>query len=312
MVADNTKKLVIIGSGPAGLTAAIYAARGGVEPFVISGNKPGGQLMLTTDVENYPGFPENIHGPDLMANMRKQAEKFGTKFTDGAAVSVDFSSRPFKINVGEQQQYFAEVVIIATGSSSIALGLESEERLVGRGVSYCATCDGFFFKGKDVVVVGGGDTAVSEAIFLSKVVSSVKIIHRKDRLRAEKILQQRAFKNQKISFVWNSVVEEILGQNKVEGLRLRNVHTGEKSEIKCASVFIAIGHKPNTDAFKGQVQLDNRGYIRRYNESKTSVEGIFVAGDVYDYVYKQAVTAAGTGCKAAADIIRFLEASEQK
>jgi thioredoxin reductase (NADPH) len=302
-------QLIIIGSGPAGLTAAIYAARGGLQPLVISGNEPGGQLIFTTDVENFPGFPEAIEGPALMENMRRQAERFGTKFIDNAVNSVDFSTKPFKVTTGRAETtYAAEAVIIATGSSVIWLGLESETRLKGRGVSACATCDGFFFKGKDVVVVGGGEVAIEEAIFLAKLVKSVKVIHRRDKLRAASIMQQKAFNNRKISFVWNSVVEEILGDRKVEGVRIKNVqHSDQKSEIKCDGVFVAIGHMPNTEIFRNQIELDNKGYIKKYEGSRTSVEGVFVAGDVYDYVYRQAVTAAGSGCNAAIDVIKYLE-----
>jgi thioredoxin reductase (NADPH) len=302
-------QLIIIGSGPAGLTAAIYAARGGLQPLVISGNEPGGQLIFTTDVENFPGFPEAIKGPDLMENMRKQAERFGTKFIDKAVNSVDFSTKPFKVTTGHAEiNYAAEAVIIATGSSVIWLGLESETRLKGRGVTACATCDGFFFKGKDVVVVGGGEVAIEEAIFLAKLAKSVKVIHRRDKLRAASIMQQKAFNNRKISFVWNSVVEEIFGDRTVEGVRINNVqNSDQKSEIKCDGVFVAIGHKPNTEIFRNQIELDNKGYIKKYEESRTSVEGVFVAGDVYDYVYRQAVTAAGSGCNAAIDVIRYLE-----
>ena len=259
---NNNNRVIIIGSGPAGLTAAIYAARGGLEPVVISGNEPGGQLMLTTDVENFPGFPDAIGGPDLMQNMRKQAERFGTKFIDAAVGSVDFLSRPFKIKVGDTV-HTAEAVIIATGSSAMWLGLESESRLKGKGVSACGTCDGFFFKGKDVVVVGGGDVAIEEALFLSKLTNSVKVIHRRDELRAARIMQQRAFNNKKISFVWNSVIDEILRENKVKGIRIRNVHTNAPSIIMCDAVFVAIGHKPNTDFFRGKLELDNKGYVKK-------------------------------------------------
>ena len=302
-------QVIIIGSGPAGLTASIYAARGGLEPLVISGNEPGGQLTFTTDVENFPGFPEAIKGPDLMENMRKQAERFGTRFEKNAVSSVDFSAKPLKVNiVGGETEYTADAVIIATGSSARWLGLESETRLKGKGVSVCATCDGFFFKGKDTVVVGGGEVAVEEALFLTKLVKSVKLIHRRDKLRAARILEQKVLNNRRISFAWNSVVEEILGDKKVEGVRIKNVlNTDEKSEIKCDGVFVAIGHKPNTEVFKNQVELDNNGYIKNYEGSKTSVEGVFVAGDVYDYVYRQAVTAAGSGCEAAIDVIKYLE-----
>lgn len=302
-------QVIIIGSGPAGLTAAIYAARGGLEPLVISGNEPGGQLTFTTDVENFPGFPEAIKGPDLMENMRKQAERFGTRFEKNAVSSVDFSKKPLKVNIVDGvTDYTADAVIIATGSSARWLGLESETRLKGKGVSACATCDGFFFKGKDAVVVGGGEVAIEEALFLTRLVKSVKLIHRRDKLRAARILEQKALNNRRISFVWNSVVEEILGDKKVEGVRIKNVQkTNEKSDIKCDGVFVAIGHKPNTEVFRNQVELDNNGYIKKYEGSKTSVEGVFVAGDVYDYVYRQAVTASGSGCEAAIDVIKYLE-----
>jgi thioredoxin reductase (NADPH) len=305
-------QVVIIGSGPAGLTAAIYAARGGLEPLVISGNEPGGQLIFTTDVENFPGFPEAIKGPDLMENMRKQAERFGTRFERNAVSSVDFSTKPLKVNIlGGETEYAADTVIIATGSSAMWLGLESETRLKGKGVSVCATCDGFFFKGKDAVVVGGGELAVEEALFLSKLVKSVKLIHRRDKLKAARVLEQKALNNKRISFVWNSVVEEILGDKKVEGVRIKNVlSTGEKSEIKCDGVFVAIGHRPNTEVFRNQIELDKNGYVKKYEGSKTSVEGVFVAGDVYDYVYRQAVTAAGSGCEAAIDVIKYLEGKD--
>lgn len=311
-MSENNNRVIIIGSGPAGLTAAIYAARGGLEPVVISGNEPGGQLTFTTDVENFPGFPEVIRGADLMEGMRKQAERFGTKFIDTAVSSVDFLSKPFKVNLGNKDTQTAEAVIIATGSSAMWLGIESESRLKGRGVSACGTCDGFFFKGKDVIVVGGGEVAVEEALFLSKLTNSVKVIHRRDELRAARIIQQRAFNNSRISFVWNSVIDEILGENKVEGIRIRNVHTNQLSEIRCDGVFVAIGHQPNTDVFRGKLELDNAGYIKKYEESKTNIDGIFVAGDVYDYTYRQAVTAAGSGCKAAIDVIKYLENKRER
>ncbi len=305
-------KLIIIGSGPAGLTASIYAARGGIEPLVISGNEPGGQLMYTTEVENFPGFDEPILGPTLMEKMRKQAERFGTRFVDDAISSVDFSSKPFRLKCpystdNNIEEYFADSVIIATGASAVWLGLESEQRLRGRGVSSCATCDGFFFKGKDVIVVGGGDTAIEEALFLIKFTKSVMVIHRRDKLNASSIMQQKAFRNEKISFIWNTIVEDIIGDNKVEGVRLKNVITGESKDIRSDGVFVAIGHKPNTDLFKGQIELDERGYVKKYDESKTNIDGVFVAGDVYDYRYRQAVTAAGSGCKAALDVINYLE-----
>lgn len=306
-------KLIIIGSGPAGLTASIYAARGGVEPLVISGNEPGGQLMYTTEVENFPGFDEPILGPTLMEKMRKQAERFGTRFVDNAISFVDFSSKPFLIkcpsmnNSENDEEYFADSVIIATGASALWLGLESEQRLRGRGVSSCATCDGFFFKGKDVIVIGGGDTAIEEALFLVKFTKSVMVIHRRNKLNASAIMQQKAFRNEKISFLWNTIIEDIIGDNKVESVRVKNVITEQTSDIKIDGVFVAIGHKPNTDLFKGQIELDERGYVKKYEESKTNIDGVFVAGDAYDYRYRQAVTAAGSGCKAALDVINYLE-----
>jgi thioredoxin reductase (NADPH) len=314
---EEGKKVLIIGSGAAGLTAAIYAARGGLGPTVISGNQPGGQLMLTTDVENFPGFDEPIKGPDLMERMRKQAERFGTKFVDGSIAEVDFTSIPLKIRIDTSSDnlnndlLLADSVIIATGASAIWLGLESEQRLVGKGVSSCATCDGFFFKGKDVVIVGGGDTAIEEALFLSKLTNSVRVIHRRKELRVSAVMQQKAFNNERISFLWNSIVTEILGRNMVEGVRIKNLLTEDTSEIKTDAVFVAIGHKPNTEIFKGLLELDDRSYIRRYDESKTSVEGVFVAGDAYDYKYRQAITAAGSGCRAALDAIKYLESKER-
>ena len=310
---NTHNKLIIIGSGPAGLTASIYAARGGIEPLVISGHEPGGQLMYTTEVENFPGFDEPILGPTLMEKMRKQAQRFGTRFVDNAISSVDFSSIPFRIkcsstdNNNIDEEYFADSVILATGASAIWLGLESEQRLRGRGVSSCATCDGFFFKGKDVIVIGGGDTAIEEALFLVKFTKSVMIIHRRNQLRASAILQQKAFRHEKISFLWNTIVKDIIGDNNVESVRVKNVTTEQTSDIRTDGVFVAIGHKPNTDLFKGQIELDEKGYVKKYEESKTNIEGVFVAGDVYDYKYRQAVTAAGSGCKAALDVINYLE-----
>lgn len=308
-------KIIIIGSGPAGLTAAIYAARGGLEPIVISGNQPGGQLMLTTDVENFPGFDEPIKGPDLMERMKRQAERFGTKFVDESIAEVDFTSMPLKIrtdgsddiNNTSNDLFLADAVIIATGASAIWLGLESEQRFKGKGVSSCATCDGFFFKGKDVVVVGGGDTAIEEALFLSKLTNSVKVIHRRNKLKASAVMQQKAFNNEKIFFLWNSMVTEILGSSKVEGVTVKNIVAEDTLDIKTDAVFVAIGHKPNTEIFNGQLELDDKSYIGRYDESKTNVKGVFVAGDAYDYKYRQAITAAGSGCRAALDAIKYLE-----
>jgi thioredoxin reductase (NADPH) len=298
--------VIIIGSGPAGLTAAIYAGRAKLETLVIGGVTFGGQLMLTGEVENFPGFPEAILGPELMDRMRKQAERFGAKFLLQDATAVDFSSKPFKVKVGGQI-FETKSIIIATGASPKWLGLESEARFRGKGVSSCATCDAPFFKDKKVVVIGGGDTAVDDALTLAKFAREVTLVHRRDELRATGVLQDRVFGNEKISFVWDSVVEEILGKNKVERIQVRNVQTGGESEIETDGVFVAIGHKPNTDIFKGQVELDNNGYVVTKDETKTSVEGVFVAGDVRDPRYRQAVTAAGSGCKAAFDAVKYCE-----
>lgn len=300
------RKLIIIGSGAAGLTAAIYAARANLHPLVISGFQWGGQLMLTTAVENFPGFPDGIMGPELMGVIRKQAERFGAEFIDDDTTKVDFTNGVKKVYVGDNL-FESHAVIITTGASSKWLGLETEKKLIGRGVSSCATCDAFFFKNKDVIVVGGGDSAMEDSLFLTKFASKVTIIHRRDKLKASKIMQERAFKNPKILFIWNSEVIEILGQNKVEGAIIRDVNTERTSNITCQGLFVAIGHQPNTDFLKGQVELDGKGYVIRKNRSETSVEGVFVAGDVHDFRYKQAITAAGYGCEAALDAEKYLE-----
>lgn len=301
--------IVIIGSGPAGLTAAIYAGRALVKTLVLAGKFSGGQLMLTSGVENFPGFSNSIQGPDLMREMRKQAEHFGAKIVDEDVDSVDFGRRPFQVVAGGRI-HSAKAVIVATGSSAKWLNLPSEEKLRGRGVSSCATCDGYFFREKRVVVVGGGDTALEEALLLTKYATQIVVVHRRDKLRASKIIQNRAMANEKIKFLWNSVVDEILGREKVESVKVRNVKTGEVSTIPCDGVFVAIGFQPNTMVFRGQLELDEKGYVVSQHGTQTSVEGVFVAGDVHDYRYRQAVTAAGEGCKAAMDALTYLE--EQK
>jgi thioredoxin reductase (NADPH) len=297
--------VIIVGSGPAGLTAAVYTSRAGLSTLVVAGTLWGGQLMLTKEVENFPGFENGILGPDLMETMRKQAERFGAELIFENAASVDLKSKPFKVTAGNTV-YEAKTVIIATGASARWLGLESEERLRGRGVSVCATCDAPFFRDKKVVVVGGGDTAMEEAFVLSKVVGEVKVVHRRDKLRACRFLQEKAFANPKITFVWNSTVQEILGKDRVEGVRLRNVVSGEESVLSCDAVFMAIGHKPNTGIFKDQIELDKTGYIVAREGTRTNIEGVFVAGDVADSRYRQAVAAAGSGCKAALDAEKYL------
>jgi thioredoxin reductase (NADPH) len=312
------RNVVIIGSGPAGLTAAIYTARANLEPLLIEGepsstsDQPGGQLMLTTEVENFPGFPDGIMGPELMASFRAQAERFGTEIHTTKVSKVDLSERPFKIWVGDTDApptHLARSVIVSTGAQALMLGLEAEQRLLGHGVSTCATCDGFFFRDQDIAVIGGGDSALEEAMFLARFGRSVTVIHRRDTLRASKIMQDRALANDKISFLWNTVVEDIVGEQSVEALVLRDVQTGEVTTRPVGGVFVAIGHRPNTDLFKGQLELKDNGYLVTVDgTSRTDVEGVFAAGDVQDDWYRQAITAAGSGCMAAIDAERWLEA----
>ncbi|MGE0736725.1 MAG: thioredoxin-disulfide reductase [Alphaproteobacteria bacterium] len=309
------EKLLIIGSGPAGYTAAIYAARANLSPRIVAGMVPGGQMTITTDVENYPGFADVIQGPWLMEQMRLQAEHVGAKMTHDLIVDVDFSQRPFKCVADSGDVYLADVVIVATGAQARWLGLESEKKFQGGGVSACATCDGFFFRGKEVAVVGGGNTAVEEAIYLTNHATKVTLIHRRNTLRAEKIMQDRLFKNPKIKMIWDSEVEEVLGENQktVTGVRLRNVRTGETSELKVDGLFVAIGHTPNTELFKGKLKMDSDGYlIAKPDSTATDIPGVFAAGDVKDKVFRQAVTAAGLGCMAALEAQRFLAEHEQE
>ena len=305
---SEQRKVVIVGSGPAGLTAAIYAARALLEPVVIEGIEAGGQLMLTTDVENYPGFPDGIMGPDLMTKLREQAVRFGAEFVTADVDRVDLSESPFGVWVGNSE-YRGDAVILSTGASAQMLGLESESRLLAKGVSTCATCDGFFFRGKPIGVVGGGDSAVEEALFLTKFATNVTVIHRRHELRASKIMAERAFAYDKIVFKWNSTVEEVLGDQRVEGVRLSDTTSGKESRLDLDGLFVAIGHTPNTDLVKGQIDLDDAGYaITVPNSTATSVEGVFAAGDVQDHVFRQAVTAAGSGCMAAIEAERWLAA----
>ncbi|MEM9131382.1 MAG: thioredoxin-disulfide reductase [Actinomycetota bacterium] len=315
-------EVVIIGSGPAGLTAAIYAARASLAPLVLegepssTGDQPGGQLMLTTEVENYPGFPKGIMGPELMMGFREQAVRFGATMETVKASRVDLSERPFKIWVGDpdaaEPTHLAKSLIVATGAKSLMLGLENETRLIGHGVSTCATCDGFFFRDQDIAVVGGGDSAIEEATFLTKFARSVTIIHRRDELRASQIMQDRAFANEKIKFLWHTEVEEIKGEEKVEGLVVRNNQTDESTDLAVTGLFVAIGHRPNTDLFVGQLELDDENYlVTDAPSARTSVEGVFGCGDIQDSVYRQAITSAGSGCTAAIDAERWLETQEE-
>jgi thioredoxin reductase (NADPH) len=303
----NHGKVVIVGSGPAGLTAAIYAARANLEPIVIGGFAPGGQLMITSDVENYPGFPEGIQGPELMQKFREQAERFGARLIDSDVDQVDFSGRPFRLWT-QGVEYTGESVIVATGASALWLGLENETRLRGRGVSACATCDGFFFRGKRVAVVGGGDTALEEASFLTRFATEVVLLHRRDKFRGSKIMVQRALENPKINVRWNTEVADVLGAEKVEGLRLRDTETGAEADETMEGLFVAIGYKPNTDVFRDWLDVDDKGYLQVVDETHSKIDGVFVAGDVHDHRYRQAVTAAADGCKAAIDAERWLEA----
>jgi len=308
MSSPEATKVAIVGSGPAGLTAAIYSGRADLNPIVLAGIPPGGQLTITTEVENYPGFPEGVNGPELMISMRKQAERFGARVIDDTVKKVDLSARPFRLLGSSGVEVLAETIIVATGASAVWTDVPGEETYMGKGVSACATCDGFFFRGKEIVVVGGGDTAMEEANFLTKFASKVTVIHRRDALRASKAMQKRAFNNEKIKFMWNSVVEEVLGDGKqVNGVKVRNVKDGKSSVFPCAGMFVAIGHHPNTEVFHGQLEMDDKCYLRLHDNTRTSVDGVFGAGDVADHRYRQAISAAGSGCMAALDAQKWLE-----
>jgi thioredoxin reductase (NADPH) len=303
--ASQTYDVVIIGSGPAGYTAGIYTSRAKLKTRIVSGTLPGGQLMTTSEVENYPGFPNGIFGPELMMNMRQQAERFGTCIVDDEVIRVDFNKRPFEVT-SHSETCEAHSVIICTGASPRKLGIPSEEQFAGRGVSYCATCDGPFFKGEDIVVVGGGDTALEEATFLTKFGRSVRLVHRRASLRASKILQEKAFENPKIEFLWNRVISTIEGDRKVGAVTVKDVENGLEQKLPAGGIFVAIGHEPNTAIYKGQIELDNKGYIILKNHTATNIEGVFAAGDVHDFRYRQAITAGGFGCMAALDVEKWL------
>ena len=298
--------IIVIGSGPAGLTAAIYASRGKLKTLVIAGEEPGGQLTLTTDVEDFPGFVEVIQGPDLMTRMRKQAQRLGAEFVDGNVTKVDFSSTPFKVSTN-LESFVGKTIVLATGASAKWLDLPSEKKLIGKGVSSCAVCDGAFFRDKKLALVGGGDSAMREALFLTKFASEVQVIHRRNKLRAFKSLQDKAFSNPKIKFIWDSAVLEVLGENKVEGVKIKNLKTNKITDMKIGGLFVAIGHIPNTQFLKGQIDLDKKGYVIVTDNTKTSIPGVFAGGDVHDWRYQQAVTAAGAGCMAAMDAQDWLE-----
>jgi thioredoxin reductase (NADPH) len=306
--AADPRDVVILGSGCAGLTAAVYAARANLRPLLIDGHEAGGQLSLTTEVENFPGFPTGILGPELIESMRKQAGRFGTDFLAGSATAADLSRRPFRLTIDGKGELFTRTLIIASGASARMMGIESEKRLLGHGVSTCATCDGFFYRDRELLVVGGGDSALEEGMFLTKFARKVTIVHRRDALRASKIMQDRARRNSKVGFLWDSVIEEVLGKDKVEGVRIKNLKGGGVTEMKVDGVFVAIGHVPNTRIFENQIEMDKAGYIITREGSRTNVPGVFAAGDCQDHVYRQAITAAGSGCMAAIDAERFLEA----
>ncbi|MGD9534807.1 MAG: thioredoxin-disulfide reductase [Candidatus Nitrosocosmicus sp.] len=306
---DNSKPndVIIIGSGPAGYTASIYTSRAKLKTLMISGSLPGGQLMTTTEVENYPGFSNGIIGPDLMIYMKQQSERFGTTIIDEEVTNVDFNSRPLVVHTTGSNTYTSKSVLISTGASPRKLGIRSEQEFSGRGISYCATCDGPFFKNQDIAVVGGGDTALEEAIFLTKFGKSVKIIHRRDTLRASKIMQEKAFENPKIEFIWNSSVIDISGTNKISSIKIKNSITGKVADLEIGGLFVAIGHEPNTSIFRGKIEMDDKGYIKINKGNRTNIDGVFAAGDVHDYRYRQAITAAGFGCMAALEIEKWLQ-----